>query len=711
MFSIKFIFDEEWLEKQVMAVDPLLNEMREFLHDLDYVGMGGRTENSVEARAVCDESVKDVILAVKDYVRDILKEKNPYDYITLIGLENYEDKDAIERLMFDDEYEQKYREEQASEVFADLHKRLVELENKKWKTQVTVDDDDDDYYANLDVLQKYVLGVHPVKNSPEMTAYIKETDGVLKTLKEMSIPNSIFNHCLLVSIDEGWGYSGFLRAITRTFVHHDVISSNCIYNEQEIKIETSNEKERPYKDWENKVELIKEIEKRNKTRKDAFIIAFDISKWMNELDNPVILECLRKMWQYSKSFICVFKVPYMEPQVLRKIEDTLESVMAVKTVVVPPVSVGTMIGYVKERLGNYYCFVEEGCDVLLENLISQERQETRFFGYKTLDKLVDQMVYNKALLNCRKGTSDHKIDKEVLNSILYAQGKDIDPYEQLNELVGIAQVKAKIREVVAQIKRTKELNVQGKGVNRPSIHMIFSGNPGTGKTTVARILGEILKEEGVLSKGLFYEVQARSLCGDYIGSTAPKTSAYCRDAYGSVLFIDEAYGLYVKDSDKDYGKEAIQTLIAEMENHRDDFCVIMAGYKDEMESLMEINPGLRSRIPYTIEFPNYTREELVQIFFAMLAGTFAYEEELREAVEEFFDNIPDEKLENKTFSNARFVRNLYERVWGKAAYRSELNGEKEVKIQKADLIGASEEADFKKLIEDKQTKRPIGYRV
>ena len=152
-------------------------------------------------------------------------------------------------------------------------------------------------------------------------------------------------------------------------------------------------------------------------------------------------------------------------------------------------------------------------------------------------------------------------------------------------------------------------------------------------------------------------------------------------------------------------------MIAEMENHRDDFCVIMAGYKDEMEELMNINPGLRSRIPYTIEFPNYTREELVQIFFAMLDGIFAYEEELREAVEEFFDDIPNEKLENKNFSNARFVRNLYERVWGKAAYRSELNGEKEIKIQKADLIGASEEADFKKLIEDKQTKRPIGYRV
>ena len=113
MYTIKFIFDEEWLEKQVMAIDPLLNQMREFLHDIDFVGMGGRTENSVEAWAVGDAFVKDVILAVKDYVKDILKEKNPYDYITVTGLEDYEDKDALEKLMFDEEYEHKYREEQA----------------------------------------------------------------------------------------------------------------------------------------------------------------------------------------------------------------------------------------------------------------------------------------------------------------------------------------------------------------------------------------------------------------------------------------------------------------------------------------------------------------------------------------------------------------------------------------------------------------------
>ena len=125
---------------------------------------------------------------------------------------------------------------------------------------------------------------------------------------------------------------------------------------------------------------------------------------------------------------------------------------------------------------------------------------------------------------------------------------------------------------------------------------------------------------------------------------------------------------------------------------------------------MNINPGLRSRIPYTIEFPNYTKEELVEIFFAMVNGKFAYDEDFKEAVEEFFQRIPDAELEKKGFSNARFVRNLFERVWGKAACRSDLNKADGVKLQKEDLIGASEESDFRKLMDEKQSKsNRIGF--
>ena len=262
-----------------------------------------------------------------------------------------------------------------------------------------------------------------------------------------------------------------------------------------------------------------------------------------------------------------------------------------------------------------------------------------------------------------------------------------------------------------QIKTQQKLAKKGKKVARPAIHMVFTGNPGTGKTTVARILARMMKQAGILRKGHLVEVKGRDLCGQYIGETAPKTSAICRDAYGSVLFIDEAYSLFRDDfsSARDYGREALDTLVAEMENHRDDFCVIMAGYKDEMDAMLLGNAGLKSRIPYEIEFPNFTRDDLEKIFFTMLDGVFDYEDGLKNAVHEFFAGIPEETFSSKEFSNARLVRNLYERTWGKAAYRQSLDGSDDLRILKSDLAGAMSDSEFKKLMKKNDERRPIGF--
>ena len=320
------------------------------------------------------------------------------------------------------------------------------------------------------------------------------------------------------------------------------------------------------------------------------------------------------------------------------------------------------------------------------------------------------LIYEKALANSRRGDEQRVIGVDDLNVSSNVEIVEDEPLAELKKMVGMSKVEQRINEVIVQIKTQKKLAARGKKVQRPAMHMLFTGNPGTGKTTVARIVAHMLHDEGILRKGHFVEVKGRDLCGEYVGSTAPKTSAICRDAYGSVLFIDEAYSLFSSDtaSTRDYGREALDTLVAEMENHRDEFCVIMAGYKDEMDSMLKGNTGLKSRIPYEIEFPNYTREELETIFFTMLDGTFDYEEGLREAVHQFFADMPEETFASKEFSNARLVRNLYERTWGKAAYRQGLEGG-ELRILKSDLAGAMSDSEFKKLLMKSTERRVIGF--
>ena len=217
-----------------------------------------------------------------------------------------------------------------------------------------------------------------------------------------------------------------------------------------------------------------------------------------------------------------------------------------------------------------------------------------------------------------------------------------------------------------------------------------------------------MKERGLLSKGQFFEYAGRDFCGQYIGETAPKTAAMCRDAYGSVLFIDEAYSLYRGDKDnRDYGREAIDTLTAQMENHRQDFMVIMAGYEEDMNTMMESNVGLASRMPYTVTFPNYGRTELFQIFMKMASRSFDCEPELEAAVKSYFDSLSDDVLKARDFANARFVRNLFERTWGKASVRRQLEPDAPFRLRACDFDKAITDREFQELQQKKS--RRIGF--
>ncbi|RDD96520.1 CbbX protein [Paracoccus pantotrophus] len=227
------------------------------------------------------------------------------------------------------------------------------------------------------------------------------------------------------------------------------------------------------------------------------------------------------------------------------------------------------------------------------------------------------------------------------------------------ELIGLAPVKQRIRETAALLLVDRARRDLGLAHETPTLHMSFTGNPGTGKTTVALKMAGLLHRLGYVRKGHLVSVTRDDLVGQYIGHTAPKTKEVLKKAMGGVLFIDEAYYLYKPDNERDYGQEAIEILLQVMENNRDDLVVIMAGYADRMDRFFAANPGFRSRIAHHIEFPDYTDEELGRISAAMLESQgYVFDEAGRAAMEDYIRLRRDQPH----FANARSIRNALDRA-------------------------------------------------
>jgi probable Rubsico expression protein CbbX len=234
------------------------------------------------------------------------------------------------------------------------------------------------------------------------------------------------------------------------------------------------------------------------------------------------------------------------------------------------------------------------------------------------------------------------------------------------ELVGLAPVKKRIEDVAAFLVVSKARAQLGLEAATPSLHMSFTGNPGTGKTTVALKMAQLLHRLGYVRKGHVVSVTRDDLVGQYIGHTAPKTKEVLKRAMGGVLFIDEAYYLYRPENERDYGQEAIEILLQVMENNRDDLVVILAGYKDRMDTFFRSNPGLSSRIAHHIDFPDYSEGELLQIAGRMLA---AQHYRFGAGAGEAFERYLARRMQQPHFANARSVRNALERARLRAASR------------------------------------------
>ena len=343
----------------------------------------------------------------------------------------------------------------------------------------------------------------------------------------------------------------------------------------------------------------------------------------------------------------------------------------------------TSRGYSNEYDENEEVFdnqIENVCDYINEPkklclfTVQQLREyckKNNLSGYSKLNKsgLIDLITsYDTKQENLQK-TSQISVAKKKTNAL-----------DELDKLIGLESVKTQLKRIRAILLKNKDSN------EKLNLHMCFYGNPGTGKTVVARLMANIFYEAGVLPTNKLIETDRSGLCGQYVGQTAPLTHKKVKEAMGGVLFIDEAYTLCAESSGEDYGKEAIAALLKDMEDYNGKFCVILAGYKEEMENMIALNPGFDSRINRKIDFPNYSVDEQVQIFDIMLAKkNYVITDDAKNKLLDVFERLS----KGKHFANARTVRNVLEGLIEIQAVRTmeddDLENDNERIIRKEDV--------------------------
>jgi SpoVK/Ycf46/Vps4 family AAA+-type ATPase len=292
--------------------------------------------------------------------------------------------------------------------------------------------------------------------------------------------------------------------------------------------------------------------------------------------------------------------------------------------------------------------------------IDEDRDEEELQVFTEDMHAVETILYPKTVTTKTHSTkSEESLDNNVIDETIRKSLNELT--EELENLIGLEGVKHNVMSLLNMIRVNEMRNEMGMAVTPVTHHLVFTGNPGTGKTTVARLLAGIYRELGILSKGHLTEVSRHSLVAGYVGQTAIKTQKVIDKSMGGILFIDEAYSLAKKDSDIDYGSEAIETLLKAMEDKRRDFIVIAAGYPSEMSGFINSNPGLKSRFTKYIQFDDYSADELFKIFLSYVAQNgYTISSSAGEGILNIVRKIHDQRGEN--FGNARAMRTLFESI-------------------------------------------------
>lgn len=302
----------------------------------------------------------------------------------------------------------------------------------------------------------------------------------------------------------------------------------------------------------------------------------------------------------------------------------------------------------------------EQCDLAEEAELEDLNDDDGYYSYSQDDELRDDRPEADDWKSYDRDDDDaHDHRSNRYDVVIKSRGRTTDEIlAELDRLVGLDEVKVEIRRIVAMQRIAIERARRGLVGESFSPHLVFVGNPGTGKTTIARLLGELYQSIGLLEQGHVVETERSGLVGAFIGATAMKTRRVCREALGGVLFIDEAYTLVNAENEKDFGPEAIATLLTFMENNRGNVAVVVAGYPKEMERFLKGNPGLRSRFDLTIDFPDYVEGQLEKILLDLVAANdYFLTPEAMLRVTEYISSLPTPRPQG--FANGREMRKLY----------------------------------------------------
>ena len=358
-----------------------------------------------------------------------------------------------------------------------------------------------------------------------------------------------------------------------------------------------------------------------------------------------IIEVCEMIEKYKNTVLSILCLPAESEKMKDAFMENLKSVSFVE------ISEDKVTG---EKAKTYLKMLARKNNISADKSLFNKLQENTFYSQSNLQNIFDEWLSHKLKT---KIYPQYKDIKTVKITQLKEAPKG-NAVKELEQLIGLNNAKKVITQAINFYKVQKLYEDKGISADRPAMHMIFTGNPGTAKTTVARLFAQIMKDNGLLSKGDLYEVGRADIVGQYVGQTAPLVKAMFRKAKGSVLFIDEAYSL-VDDRDGLYGDEAINTIVQEMENNREDTIVIFAGYPDKMEQFLDKNPGLRSRIAFHIPFDDYNEDELLKIAeLTAEKSNMHFTDEAKLKLKDLFV----ESKKSADFGNGRFVRNVFEKA-------------------------------------------------